>query len=259
MAFPPLILHVPHASSIIPDAVLASFVVDKATLDFEHLRLVDWYTDELYLEGHPEHHAVAAPVSRLVVDMERFADDAMETAASVGMGATYTKTTKGDTLRELTPMQREALMAEFYHPHHAKLDTLSKECIESHGRCIVLDCHSFPVEPLPTQATDLEISPEICIGTDPDHTSSALRELVVDHFKTEGFEVLVDKPFRGALVPNVAYGKDRRVQSVMVELRRDLYMNEATGAKLPQGFKRLRDTLVALRVKLERFAVEGSG
>eukprot|EP01050_Picozoa_sp_SAG11_P046820 SAG11_NODE_24167_length_377_cov_0.899281_1_plen_56_part_10 len=44
-----------------------------------------------------------AEVSRLVVDLERFADDATESAASVGMGACYLKTTEGQELRRLTP------------------------------------------------------------------------------------------------------------------------------------------------------------
>ena len=106
---------------------------------------------------------------------------------------------------------------------------------------MLLDCHSFPVQPLPTQTTFLDVSPEICIGTDPQHTSLALRDLVVDHFVGHGFEVMLDKPFRGALIPNAFYGKDPRVQSIMVELRRDLYMDEATGKKVDVGFKRMQN------------------
>lgn len=250
-----LILHVPHASTLISDADMADFVVPPEALAHEKLRLVDHYTDELYMGGgFPKERAAVAPVCRLVVDMERFADDAMETAAQVGMGALYASTTKGAPLRRLTPERRHGLLAQYYAPHHARLDRLAQECIDRSGHCVVLDCHSFPVTPLPTQTSFLDVSPEICIGTDPTHTSPELRDLVVNHFKEYGYSVMVDIPFAGALIPNAFYGKDSRVQSVMVELRRDLYMDETTGDKLPDGFQRLQGVLTSLRARLERFA-----
>lgn len=257
-SFPPLLLHVPHASSRIPESALQDFVVSSATLQSEQLRLVDWYTDELYMGGSfPREQAVVSEVSRLVVDMERFADDAKESATSVGMGACYLKTTDGQELRRLTSERRETLLAEHYYPHHARLDRLAGACLDAHGRCVVLDCHSFPVQPLPTQTSFLDVSPEICIGTDPKHTSPELRDLVVGHFRDHGFEVLVDEPFMGALIPNAFYGKDTRVQSVMVELRRDLYMDETTGEKVEGPFHRLQAVLTDLRGKLEEFVTRG--
>jgi N-formylglutamate amidohydrolase len=254
---PPLILHVPHASTVIPDHALADFLVPPSIIQSEHLRLVDWYTDELYMEDFPEARAAVAPISRIVVDMERFTDDALESSAQVGMGATYLKTTTGEELRRLSRERREALLAEYYHPHHARLDQLATACIDAQRRCVVLDCHSFPVKPLPTQTSFLDVSPEICIGTDPQHTCPELRDLVVAHFRSHGFDVLLDKPFAGALVPNAFYGRDTRVQSVMIELRRDLYMDEATGEKKKEGFARIRTVLNELRSKLEQFASEG--
>jgi len=254
----PLLLHVPHASNYIPEATLVDFVVSAETLRSEQLRLVDWFTDELYMGGgFPPERAIVAPVSRLVVDMERFVDDAAESSAHVGMGATYFRTTTGMELRRLTPDRRESLLAEFYHPHHARLDELAQASLWSSGRCVILDCHSFPVEPLPTQTSFLDVSPEICIGTDPKHTAPELRDLVVGHFRAHDFEVMVDVPFCGALVPNAFYGNDARVQSVMVEVRRDLYMDEATGRRVEAGFARVQAVLTELRLKLELFTCEG--
>lgn len=260
---PPLLLHVPHASTTIPEEDLLDFLVSPDVIRAEALRLVDWFTDELYMDGMDssakEKHAVVAPVSRLVVDMERFPDDEVEEAAKVGMGATYVKTTDGKELRNLTRTRRDELLTKYYWPHHHRLDKLVDGMLNSYGRCVVLDCHSFPVNPLPTQTSFLDVSPEICIGTDPKHTSPQLRDLVVAHFQAKGFDsVMIDKPFAGALVPNAFYGKDFRVQSVMIELRRDLYMDEVTGEKTTKGFCRLQSTLTELRAKLEQFAVEGT-
>jgi N-formylglutamate amidohydrolase len=260
---PPLLLHVPHASTTIPKEDLQDLLVGTDVMRAEELRLVDWFTDELYMDGMDasakEKHAVVAPVSRLVVDVERFADDKMEEAAKVGMGATYERTTEGKELRSLTLSRRDELLAKYYWPHHRRLDELAKAMLDSHGRCVVLDCHSFPVKPLPTQTAFLEVSPEICVGTDPKHTSPQLRDLVVGHFRSNGFDsVMIDVPFAGALVPNAFFGKDFRLQSVMVELRRDLYMNEATGEREAAGFSRLQSVLSELRAKLKHFAAEGT-
>ena len=96
-------------------------------------------------------------------------------SARVGMGATYTRTTQGEVLRLLERQRRDELMAEYYWPHHRELDRLAvhtarpvrydirTRCVayregclqamqlETYGRCLLLDCHSFPTGPLPTQ------------------------------------------------------------------------------------------------------------
>jgi hypothetical protein len=41
--------------------------------------------------------------------------------------------------------------------------------------------------------------------------------------------VAVDSPFRGTYVPLDRHGRDRRVSSIMVELRRDTYLVEPDG------------------------------
>ena len=53
--------------------------------------------------GLPSADVVRAEVSRLVVDVERFADDRLERCAAVGMGATYVRTCAGNPLRALSP------------------------------------------------------------------------------------------------------------------------------------------------------------
>jgi hypothetical protein len=56
----------------------------------------------------------------------------------------------------------------------------------------------------------------------------------------------VDRPFRGALVPNAFFGKDPRVSSIMIEIRRDLYMDEMSGTK-NEGFTRMQELLTGYR------------
>jgi N-formylglutamate deformylase len=50
-------------------------------------------------------------------------------------------------------------------------------------------------------------------------------------FEEVGWSVAVDRPFAGALVPMRFYRKDLRVRAIMVEVRRDLYMDERGRAR----------------------------
>jgi N-formylglutamate amidohydrolase len=73
--------------------------------------------------------------------------------------------------------------------------------------------------------------PEICIGTDNFHTSEKLKNLFGELFEGLNFTVKYNEPFKGSIVPLKFYNKEIRVQSIMIEVRRDLYMNEQSGEK----------------------------
>lgn len=247
----PLILHVPHASTTLPPGTREDFLLEAEELAAESLRLVDAHTDELFGAERWPGAVLTAKVSRLVVDVERFADDALEPCARVGMGATYVRTTTGRPLRVLSAARRQALLDDHYVPHHAAADRLAAERLERFGRCLVLDAHSYPTQPLPTEVAAGR--PEIGLGTDPRHTCPALRDRTADFFRARGYDVAVDAPFTGAFVPNACFGHEPRCQAIMVEVRRDLYMDEATGAR-HDGFDRVRADLIALHARLQEFA-----
>jgi N-formylglutamate amidohydrolase len=91
---------------------------------------------------------------------------------------------------------------------------------------------------LPYELDQTSDRADICIGTDQFHTPSAIRDAIVAAAQTESFSVAIDTPFSGALVPLASYRKDRRVMSVMIEVKRRLYMDESTGLK-KQDFERV--------------------
>jgi N-formylglutamate deformylase len=76
------------------------------------------------------------------------------------------------------------------------------------------------------------VRPDICLGTDSFHTPPALTDPIEKFFRTLGWTVYRDKPYKGTYVPLKFYGKDKRVSSIMIELKRKLYMDEETGEKL---------------------------
>jgi N-formylglutamate deformylase len=230
---PSAVTHIPHSSTLVPDDVRRSLVISDSALERELLRLTDRYTDELFVLDPSHAVPVVFPVSRLVVDPERFTDDAMEPTAARGMGAVYVATTDGAPLRaSLSASERAELLARFYEPHHAALEAATQTVLDAHGRCLIVDCHSFPNGPLPSDMNQDLPRPEICIGSDAFHTSDELVAEAVTGFAAHGLEVAVNRPYAGALVPARWYWGDDRVSAVMIEINRRLYMDEATGEKL---------------------------
>ena len=230
---PSIVLHIPHASREIPDDVRQSFVIDDAQLELELLRMTDHFTDDLFLVPTGVATPVVYPVSRLVCDPERFPDDSEEAMAARGMGVIYTKRHDLGPLRDPpSPDEREALLDRYYRPHHRAVEDAAGAALAAHGRCLVIDCHSFPGTPLPYEKDPTR--PDICIGTDEFHTPRVLRDATVAAFRSAGLEVAIDRPFAGALAPASRYQKDRRIATIMIEVNRSLYMDEETGERGPR-------------------------
>jgi N-formylglutamate deformylase len=236
----PVILHIPHASTHIPTDERDLYTVSDDRLAFENLKLADLHTDLLYqYEGAAR---AVFPVSRFVVDAERFSDDSQEPMSKLGMGALYTAGIDLTPVRPAIPDERRRqLMDRYYWPHHNGLDQAAAERLNTFGLCLVFDCHSYPSQKLPYEKDGLA-RPQIGIGTDSYHTPSALADTLAGVFRRLGYEVGLDTPFSGALVPNAYYGKEKRVASIMIEVRRDLYMDETTGKPSPR-FNRMRSDL----------------
>ena len=233
------VLHIPHSSVCVPADIRTSLRISDEELERELLLMTDWYADELFAMPSSEAVTIRFPVSRLAVDPERFLADATEPMASRGMGVIYTRTCTGALLRdEPTPRERSGLIERFYVPHHAALSDAVDFALKSQGHCLIIDCHSFPSLPLPYEQDQRPERPGICLGTDPFHTPNWLVDFARDLISGDGFAVAIDRPFSGALVPSKHFGREPAVLAIMMELNRGVYMNERTGAKLPE-FSRL--------------------
>jgi N-formylglutamate amidohydrolase len=246
----PLLIHIPHASTKIPQHDLTDFLVSKTELNHELSRLTDWHTNELFGESWPEGITIKASVSRLVVDVERFRDDQHEPCSEFGMGATYTQTTTKKVLRNLTNVRREELLHQYYDPHHRATNHRTEELLSRHGSVMILDAHSYPTDALPTQA-GCTATPEIGIGTDPFHTPAEVVEFTDKFFKNHGLSTGVNQPFSGTFVPSKYWRKDSRVRSIMIEIRRDLYLDESTASK-NSNFNKIKSILHTYRQSLSQ-------
>ncbi len=236
-----VVIHLPHDSTCVPAHLRDQFVLDDSELDEEVIRITDHLTHELFGCSLLGTRLVASPVSRLVVDVERFSEDELEPMAAQGMGAVYALTTSGSRLRrDLTPLEREALMSSYYRPHHRTFETTVDEVLRLYQSCLVIDAHSFPSHPLPYELDQDRNRPDVCIGTDSFHTPRAYASAFREVFEALGFSVAFNRPFAGAIVPAKHYRADPRVKSVMVEINRRLYLDESTGAESHNFLQRAR-------------------
>ncbi len=229
--FPPwVVLHVPHDATFIPPEVRDQFVLDDQQLEHEVRVMTDLFTLRLFAHGLTDSQIVKSPVSRLVVDVERFDIDEQEPMAKQGMGVIYERTHNGCPLRRpLTNGEREKLLLRWYRPHHQALSAAVDRALDQYGRALVLDAHSFPSRALPYETNAHACRPEICIGSDQFHTSPGLVDSLSKALNALGFETALNTPFSGALVPAKHFRQESRVEAVMIEVRRDLYLDETTG------------------------------
>ncbi len=235
-----LVIHVPHTSLEIPADIRQSFVIDDATLAAELLALTDRYVDEIVAPLSALGATIIRhPVSRLVCDPERYPQDANEPMSTHGMGAIYTHITHHRPLRPAgwTETDREAVMQSHYWPHANAITAAVTATLAHHDRCYILDAHSFPTTALPFEDPTL-YRPQICLGHNDANIPDAWLATWERHAHAHGLDVAHNTPFSGSYVP-LPYLHDPRVQSLMIEFRRDLYMDERTGMHDREGIRRL--------------------
>lgn len=234
----PILLHIPHSSIHIPSH--EGYVVTQEQLQSELLKLTDWHTDDLFdVDGCEQ---IIVPFSRIFCDVERFENDEEEPMSQFGMGAAYEKMDSGAPLRILSPSQRETIIARYYRKHHDAFTRFVDAQLAQFGRCLIIDCHSFPEVPLMASFDKTSVRPDYNIGTDQFHTPPALGEVSERHFKGLGHSVLIDKPYSGSIVPMKHYRKDKRVQSIMLEINRKLYLQDGSAHK-SEDYERVKSVV----------------
>lgn len=230
-----MILHIPHASKN-----TQNFKINNR--DREILRMTDHYTDELYQNSSAT--KVTFQLSRLICDVERFADDEEESMSKFGMGVCYTKDTEGKTLREITDEEKKYILKNYYYPHHKNLELAVDDELQKKGTAFIIDCHSFPEESYHFNSDYGKKRPDICIGTDSFHTPKELIQKVSHYFISKGYHTTINNPYSGSMVPLKHYKKEKNVHSIMIEINRKLYMDKE--ANKSENFTPLQDEIEEL-------------
>ncbi|MEJ3404786.1 N-formylglutamate amidohydrolase [Rathayibacter sp. YIM 133350] len=237
----PVIVHAPHGGRAIPAEHRGAFTIGDAELSAELDAMTDHFTDELAASVDGVSHVINR-LSRFVVDVERFPDESEEMNA-VGMGVLYTHGSRRQRIRSVSTAERDTLL-DFFGAYSAAVTDLTDRALERHGRVVIIDVHSFPQHPLPYELHADERRPELCLGFDAAHAPAETIAAVRDAF--DGWDVGANEPFHGAYVPLKHYQRDARVQAVMLEIRRDRYMDEGSGRRGRAAFDGLRRSIQAL-------------
>ena len=220
-----VILHVPHGGLFIPEREKGTFELEGDDLAAEARLMADLGTDilagKVYESSNIKPWVLINRLSRLVVDPERFTDENEEMNA-VGMGFAYTRTSDQRKLREVSQVDSRRLWTTYFEPYSKAIQQLTSQVLSDRGSVTIIDLHSYAVEPLPYELHKTDKRPGLCIGTDAFHTSSGLLGAAKSAF--ESFTSLaLNEPFSGTYVPLEFFGRDARVQSLMLELRKDTY------------------------------------
>jgi N-formylglutamate amidohydrolase len=216
---------------VIPPRIRQGILLSDLELELELRRMTDSHTDEIARVA--ANQAATRPwvfkngLSRLVMDPERFIDGTEE-MDQCGMGAIYTKTSSGEQLRDLTPGERESLIAEYFSPYAHAFANLVDQVLADRGQVTIIDIHSYPQQALPYELHSTDPRPAMCLGIDETHTPKNLQDAAAEAFKRFG-DIGFNTPFAGTYVPLKHYQSELRVRSIMLEIRRDIYMDEATG------------------------------
>lgn len=213
-----LVVHVPHASTYIPDDVWPEFLVAHDLVAQEAEASADLFTDLIAREAWPNAEIIEASVSRIVVDVERYDDDGLEEMAQVGRGVIYTHDHRQFRIRrDVSVPRRDELLARFYTPHWTGLRAAALGAT-------LIDLHTYPTDPWPIERHAGGRRPEIDLGYTSKLTPSSWVRAMTNHFDGLGYEVGHNTPYSGVIDAGAK-------SAVMIEIRRDVVGTPRTGPK----------------------------
>lgn len=234
-----LILAVPHAGRYYPKKFL-----DETRLKERELRLSeDAYADELFWNEKLKVPMIRDNYARNYIDVNReplelnqklFKDELptyvnhFSIRAAKGFGTIPQIVKRGIKIynQKLYFNEVKERIATVYRPYHNTLAQMIKDNVAKFGNSFVLDCHTMPTK-------KIEHSADIVIGDN--YGTAADKNLVctvVELLEEAGFKVVLNRPYAGGYT-TCHYGcPELGVQALQIEVRRSLYMNEATFEKL---------------------------
>lgn len=222
----------------------------------------DLYVDELYQDA-PRGAFVRARLSRFVCDLNRHPDDVSARAVPEhpaprnrdGRGFVWEITTTGRaTLRRPLSFDEWEARKAVHDGYYGALGDAIARARAKFGFAILVDGHSMPsvgrsghADPGHERA---DIVPGDRLGSS---CSPRLSAAVSEHFRRSGYTVAMNDPYRGGFITQHHGRPADQVHAIQIEMRRDLYMDEASFVRRDAGFARLRETLAALLVALDGF------
>jgi N-formylglutamate amidohydrolase len=214
------LIHLPHSATDIPSKFMNDYLLSTDELTNNTYQYCDLYTDELFDDLFHLFGGVKSKHSRLFFDPERFGDDLAENMHKEHrLGWFYENAILAK--KPLRKTNNKAKVRAYFDAHHSELNKKTEEKLSLYGKCTLIDCHSFSNERYWFHDSNL-VLPDICIGFEDNHVDKELVELIKEEFKE--YNIGINIPYMGSLVPTDYWGKDFRVKSVMIEINKRLYL-----------------------------------
>ena len=177
-----ILLHIPHASTKLPNEFWENVVQAKEVINRFMNVITDVDTDKLFAEN--EYDKLVFPYSRVFCDVEKFADDELETMSKYGMGVVYSKTNLGVCFRSYDKEYTDKVLTKYYYPYHQELNEKAENMLSDGSLVVLIDCHSFSKEIIMEKDKQVDL-PEICIGYNDEDT---LANLCVRYFEEKKYK-----------------------------------------------------------------------
>jgi len=257
----PVVVSVPHAGT-----ATGGFAAPLAA-DLDVRCDADLHVDRLY-EGLPRGSHVRALLSRFVCDLNRHPDDVSRAAVpdhpaprnTDGRGFIWAVTTTGVAAqaRPLTLGEWQARQA-VHAAYHADLVTALDRARAKFGFAVLVDGHSMPSLGKSGHVDTGRRRADVVPGDrDGASCAPALSVLVGDVFRARGYQVAFNAPYKGGYITTRHGRPSAGIHAIQIEVRRDLYMDEATYRLKDEGGARLRGALGDLLATLDGFDLRGA-
>lgn len=254
----PIFVSIPHSGEKIPSEAtwLTSLPEPIQMCD------VDRYVDLLYRPAIEDLKlpSVVAEWHRYVVDLNRLPGD-VDQSSVIGAklpsgthttGFHWIKTTRGDQIlpQPLSKEMHEEWVKNYFEPFHDHVKKQYKGFFD-HGfkKVYQIDAHSMPSMGTSAHRDPGQKRAEIVISDQEGKSCDPeFKNLVIEAFKSAGFEVRYNWPYLGGRVTQT-YGKPELGQHcIQVEMNRSLYMNEENKKLLKERAASVQEQVVkALR------------
>jgi N-formylglutamate amidohydrolase len=248
-----LVVASPHSGRHYPAALLAA-----SKLDLHRLRRAeDAWVDHLFASApHAGATFITTDYARCWLDLNRAADeldpqlikglpvvglnDSLRVQA--GLGVIPRTVGEGGAIyrHRIERSDAEARLAMIYRPYHAALDTALSRARTLYGASLLLDCHSMPSGLSDVGDADVVLGDRFGIACARSISDAAMATL-----KAAGLKVTRNAPFAGGHITELHGQPGAKRHALQIELRRGLYMNEAT-MEPHSGFAPLRAVLEEL-------------
>jgi N-formylglutamate deformylase len=184
-----------------------------------------------------------------LIDEQQVVQTTPRAAAGLGVVPTYLSETLPIYTKLPSEKDVEQRLSRLYRPYHNALNDLLGQSIQRFGRALLVDCHSMPgFAPMGSRRPDIILGDRFGTSCHSD-TLAQFRSL----FARAGYSVGINYPYAGGYTTSYYGDPKNGVETIQIEINRDLYVNPITLAPKP-GFARLQVNISGIMADIISFA-----